>query len=300
MKGRCIKVSLKKGYDNGTINKTEESLPESICSSVLVAPKRWCMKETPLCACHKGSMTVEAAIVLPLLACFFSFLLFFFRIMQVQLEVQQALESTVERLAIASHLEKEDNSSAVLYHVVAKSMVMTRLSNDENIDKYVTGGSLGISLLDSSFTEDYILISADYQMKFPVGLLGKRAFLLHQQAGYRKWTGWHAEDTEDEADLWVYIAESGSVYHKTSDCTYLDLSIRSVMASEIQNLRNESGQKYRECEICADNNTAIHYYITNYGNCYHKDLNCSGIKRTVIQIRMSEAEGRRACTKCWN
>lgn len=39
-------------------------------------------------------------------------------------------------------------------------------------------------------------------------------------------------------------------------------------------------------------------YITNQGDCYHKDLGCSGIKRTVRMIRLSEVGTRRPCSRC--
>ena len=34
-------------------------------------------------------------------------------------------------------------------------------------------------------------------------------------------------------------------------------------------------------------------------NKYHTDLNCSGIKRTIEMIRLSDVEGKGACSKCW-
>lgn len=292
MKGRCIEVSLNYISCYGKTKKhVKKSLPEG-----MIPPFS---RETPLCTCRQGSLTVEAAVILPLLACFFSFFLFFFRIMQTQLVVQQVLENTAERLAIASCMEKEDNNTTFTYLAVAKSLVIKDLYDNENIKRYVTGEVLGISLLGSSVSEDVIFLKADYQMKFPVGLLGKHSFFMHQQAGFRKWTGWHSTEPEAEEDTWVYITDTGQAYHRTSSCTYLDLSITSVSVDKIAQLRNESGQKYRECERCAEKSTGTRLYVTNYGDRYHKDLNCSGIKRTVRKVRFAEAGGRSACTKCW-
>ena len=64
-------------------------------------------------------------------------------------------------------------------------------------------------------------------------------------------------------------------------------------------LRSENGNKYYACEICAEkiNNNQI-VYITNQGERYHVRLNCSGIKRTVLMVRLSEAGGRLPCSKC--
>ncbi len=49
-----------------------------------------------------GSMTLEAAVVVPILACLFTFVLFFFRVMQVQLCVQDALEDTDDAVCLCS------------------------------------------------------------------------------------------------------------------------------------------------------------------------------------------------------
>ena len=122
-------------------------------------------------------------------------------------------------------------------------------------------------------------------MKFPVSLLGKKSFWLSQQTIYRKWTGWKDELGIQDGDRWVYIAEQGTVYHKTSGCTYLNLSIQSVEDVQIAEYRNESGEKYHKCELCADKiNKFGRVYITNYGNKYHTDLNCSGIKSVPLLL----------------
>ena len=35
-----------------------------------------------------------------------------------------------------------------------------------------------------------------------------------------------------------------------------------------------------------------------YGTCYHSDLACSGLKRTIYLILLEETGGKRACGKC--
>lgn len=293
-------VSLIKKLKVNIRNMVKKSLPESIPLSVsFVSKEKRFKKGAPLCICPKGSMTVEAAVILPLLASFFAALLFFFRVMQVELVVQQALENTAERLSVAGYLQKEDNSATIIDLGVAKSMLLAELKDDENIERYVVGDVYGIILMGSTFSEDEIFLKANYQIEFPVGLLGNRSFWMHQQTCYRKWTGWKSKMPEEDEEIWVYIAETGNVYHKTSSCTYLNLSITSINASEIANLRNESGKKYRECEKCAENILPSRVYITNYGDRYHTDLNCSGIKRTVYKVLLSEVGKRGACTKCW-
>ena len=119
-----------------------------------------------------------------------------------------------------------------------------------------------------------------------------------QRADCRKWTGWSAAEGSDE-DQWVYVTQTGTAYHREYSCTHLELSIRSVAEAEIAALRNENGEAYRKCMQCRYAENAFgRLYITNQGDCYHKDLGCSGIKRTVRMIRLSEVGTRRPCSRC--
>ena len=251
-------------------------------------------------------MTVEAAVIIPLLTCLLVFILFFFRIMQVQLVVQSALQNTGRKLAVyTSILEKtkddaKQTGSEANYRVAAKSLFVLNAGKSELIERFVQGGITGVSLLESEFSGDEIYLKASYQMKFPVDLFGKKAFYITQNSLHRKWTGWSDANLKD-GEVWVYITKNGRVYHKTSSCTYLKLSIQSVEEGNITQYRNENGQKYRKCNECAEKEGVFSkVYITNYGDCYHRDLNCGGIKRTIEIIRLSETGGKGACSKCWN
>lgn len=280
--------------------KIMKSLPESIIFSRDSEYRKWFAKGTPQCTCRIGSLTVEAAIIIPLVTAFFVLLLFFFRIMQVQLVVQDALSDTARMLAL--YAGTEEQISNVQYLALAKGSVAAKLSEDKNVENYVTGELLGISLLESEFEGEEIFLKANYRMKLPFELLGRYYVYLHQQVCYRKWTGWKERQAAGtEHIVYVYVTETGKVYHQTSSCPYLDLSIRSVKLAEVQRIRNESGQKYRKCNECAEENVEkSEVYITSYGECYHDSLSCSGLKRTIYKIELKNVGGRNKCRKCWN
>lgn len=285
-KGRCIRVFLL-----NPIIYSKKSLSES---------KQNNRKGTPGCTWQRGSMTVEAAVVLPILACVLAFLLFFFRMIQVGLSVQQVLEEAGREIAVYAQCEREENVAETVYLGMAKGIVWSKLRQDSNIGRYVEGKTAGISLAASSFGGDEICLQADYRMKFPVTLLGKRVFWMSQTTRYRKWTGWSAGQDDTDSETWVFVTETGTVYHRTSSCSYLTLTIRSVDEAAVEDCRNESGGKYKCCEKCAGKENRFQkVYITNYGDRYHTDLNCSGIKRNVEMVRLSEVEGKGACSKCW-
>ena len=95
----------------------------------------------------------------------------------------------------------------------------------------------------------------------------------------------------------VYVTETGLVYHKDYHCSHLDLSIRMTHLELVEGLRNENGGKYYPREHCVKGNGG-NIYITNSGDRYHSSLSCSGLKRTIYAIPISEAAGKGACSRC--
>lgn len=270
----------------------QESLPGNI---VLFFLKH--KKETPRCICCSGAFTLEATIILPLVICFFISILFFFRVIQVQLEVQKSLDDTGRKLAVCLSGDKDYSQGAKL--ALATGVFLKEAAGRKEVEQYVKGGMLGISLMGSEMTGEEISLNAAYQMVFPVKLFWDWKLNIVQSAQCRKWTGWKPIQGNEEGDIWVYITETGTVYHTSRTCTHLDLSIHWISYQDLLKKHNKYDVKYRECIIYADKANAFQgVYITEQGDCYHTDLNCSGLKRTIRMIRLSEAEGRSKCSKC--
>ena len=106
---------------------------------------------------------------------------------------------------------------------------------------------------------------------------------------------------ENEKDCVVYLTETGTVYHCSLDCSYLKLTISKVLYRDLANLRNSSGGKYKMCERCCHGITpqdGEEVYITIYGDRYHKSHTCSGLKRTIREIMLSQVGNRAPCSKC--
>lgn len=100
---------------------------------------------------------------------------------------------------------------------------------------------------------------------------------------------------------YVYIAENASVYHRKIDCTYLKLGIQSVSGKQVEQLRNQSGGKYKACESCTKGGEASDYqmvYITPYGARFHCSKDCSGLRRSVRKVALSSVAALPPCSKC--
>lgn len=120
------------------------------------------------------------------------------------------------------------------------------------------------------------------------------------------WTGreyeknMQEEGKTDQEEQMVYVTETGSVYHRKLECSYLNLSVSHISGNAIGAYRNQNGEKYSPCETCAKNqNPAGIVYITDTGNRYHNLESCSGLKRTVRLVKCSEIHsGMHACSRC--
>ncbi len=137
--------------------------------------------------------------------------------------------------------------------------------------------------------------------------IGKGALLngtyFERLAVARPFTGRHYNETEGgnaEDNRIVFITKTGEVYHTSNICSHINLSVKGVDFSAANNLRNKNGAKYYPCEYCMRGKSGGTVYITDEGNRIHTNKNCPGLKRTIIEIKKIDAEGRgyRPCERC--
>lgn len=280
----------------------------------------------------KGSITVEAALILPLFISFFMVFLYFFHILLAQDHLQEVITDVGVKLAReayvyqrlnsglddskASDMESSDLISdykdifTIVKDVGYVSLLVGHKADLDFINSScIEGGYRGISFLKSSVLGDdeYININMEYSVKAPVPLFDVKSNIVTQQIRLKSWTGLWINNNmtgkdgngEDEDKKTVYVTRTGSVYHRSSECSHIKLSISTVSGIPTD-LRNNNGGKYHPCEMCLKNSKGeeVAYYITKEGVRYHKDLTCSGIKRDVIAIDISEVVGRRPCSRC--
>lgn len=147
--------------------------------------------------------------------------------------------------------------------------------------------------------EDIVLPEA-YSFQPVGGMLPVPAIYRVNVVRVRTWNGKEHETRHESLvrEKMVYVTATGSVYHLALDCRYLKVQVTHVPAAQIQYRRNKSGAKYTACERCARDGPAALVLITQSGNRYHNDENCSALKRTVRMIKLSEAAGYRPCSAC--
>jgi hypothetical protein len=123
---------------------------------------------------------------------------------------------------------------------------------------------------------------------------------LYQQMKINDYQGRSMVSEENTPQVYVYVTENGRVYHRDKGCVYLNPGIQSTRYDLTGSLRNRSGGKYGSCKSCCKGvalTAKSIVYLTPYGDCYHTDKKCSGLKRTIRKLLLSKT-GLPACSKC--
>jgi hypothetical protein len=241
----------------------------------------------------KASYTVEAAFVLPMFLLAGIAVIFFFRVIQVEWGVQTAISDVARSAAISGDVFSEMKSGPI------QALCAAEIAAKGVPYKFVIGGPVGINLSATQVSDTEVSIKASYIMKVPTTLFGWKHFNISQRALARRWVGDDPKD-DDEADKYVYVTESGSVYHTNLSCAYLNPSIRGVFDEQLSSERNVNGAIYYQCPSCKNKGFTGIWYVTDYGTNYHTTLTCPGLKRTINRMKLQEAidKGYPHCSKC--
>lgn len=269
-------------------------------------------KETPLRASYqrylhdsqikcRGSYTIEAAVVLPIFLCCMISMMFFFRVLMVQAGVQSALDNTARKMALYGEIVTDLSENLKQQGTLGTAILLceSQIIANHTPTEYIAGGLTGIRYSESDVENQYIQLIAQYSLRLPLGIFGTHTIEVQQNSVSRKWIGWVPQEGKG-AQGYVYVTKYGTSYHNSLRCAYLKPSIRTIAYEQMKEERNSSGGKYSTCPICHSKKAkkGDTVYITNYGDAYHTKLQCSGLKRTIYQILLTEAKGYTPCPKC--
>lgn len=252
-------------------------------------------KRTSRSASEEGSVTVEAAVVIPLLLCAFLALLLWGKVFILQQEIESALLETAREIAVQEHMLSGMDQEGIGI-LLADGLLREKRKQG--------GGTEGIGvkyfhLAGSKYLPDTkeIYLQASYQIQIPLLLLGTFRLPLKTAVTQKAWNGYAPWKTEgEETGRYVYVTEHGETYHSNSQCYHLHIQIEEVTNADFY-YSGKSG--LRPCEYCvSDKKSKSVLYITATGDCYHEDMGCSGLTRTVSYVEFSKTGDRRLCLDC--
>lgn len=250
-----------------------------------------------------GSMTAEAAIVLPLFLFFFLNLGSAMEIIRLHNNLQLALWETGSRLAVYGHAVDSGNkiTGIVLTYTYVKAQIVDYLGEEYLEASPLSYGAEGLQFWESDIwkADGTFEVVLTYGVSPLSSMAGFRSFRMANRYCGHLWTGYRIPGTSGGIqERYVYITETGQVYHTNAGCTHLALSISQVSYGEVPGSRNKQGERYEPCEKCSKWGCRGSVYITEEGDCYHFEKECPGLKRTVLFVPISEVANRRLCQRC--
>jgi len=242
----------------------------------------------------RGSMSLEASLVIPIFLCFMMTILVGIEMVRLQTNVFEALHHSASEIIVSGTVSSYSDD------------FLQYLSNKEYPFLVLSGGSEGIKLTNySDIDGDGIIhIKASYNMKnFFDGMnINSKYRRINDSITGHSFTGYvpisnRGEEHEEEG--YVYITRTGVKYHEDMNCTYLRVKSREIAACDIANARNQDRGKYYACEICNPELTGT-LYITDYGDRYHNSSMCMALYKESQIITKREAinRGYSPCSKC--
>lgn len=230
---------------------------------------------------EKGSMTVEAVFVLPILLFAICGILSLGRVYSSMDKINHALQETGKSLA----LELEETS--------VNKYAVRRI-----FEGYLTeypGNVRGVIRIDSVKWDSKVKewnIKISYKIGIDLPLIGNYKIDCYDEIRQKDFKGFSYEDTVKDLGTYVYIAETESVYHTNSQCTHLNISKKPVLKEVAESLGTS------RCSHCNENKTGEIVFITDTGNKYHTSLMCGSLNRKVRIVREEEAKGMERCSRC--
>lgn len=259
---------------------------------------------------NRATITVEATIIFSLLLATGISLLFFVEIFRMENRIAGALSNTARTMGQyavwfnqSEVQQKENLLSYGLQEIsvfAAQKMIFDEIGEAQLEKSFIEGGKEGVSFLGSYINGEYINLTVHYRVKIPVLFFELPSLPITQSCYLHGWCGKSggADINSDKGQI-VYITPYGTVYHLSRDCTHINLSVTKVSDQQVLLLRNSGGGKYYPCEKCCEEERAYGtVWITHEGDRYHAKRNCSGIKRSLQAVLLSEVGNRSCCSKC--
>lgn len=245
----------------------------------------------------KGSITIEAAIVVPLFFLATVALICVMDLQRIKSEINVSLNQSAKELgmyAFALNGAKEESPVGAVDDAVCMIVTMNRIKDNEQVS---------LLPLKTTYQDNRIELWISGHYKLPVSILPLPKIVFQNRVNVHDWTGYSGDfgggGASDIGGEMVYVTDYQSVYHTSSKCTHLELSIVQTTKNQVAYERNENGAKYYDCPHCVNGNEHLGtVYITKTGDRYHADLNCQSLKRSVRLVEKDLLSGISECSRC--
>ena len=242
----------------------------------------------------KGSVTVEAAIILPLFIIAVLTIGYTIKLIETEEAVINGAADEARYISAYAYIEKTG--------LGVKTRIEKRIKNDKSAESFAVRR---LRYLYSNFNNTGLIsIDMAYTVKnrMPVRMRGD----FHRETGimFRGFVGRNnkgqifsfdmMQTSDDGTTVWVFPV-AGEKYH-SENCSYIKVyPVQTILTDEVR-------QHYSPCRLCRPDehgNGHIVYCFKKTGKAYHS-ADCSTVDRYVVEMTRYEAvaEGYSRCSKC--
>ncbi len=245
---------------------------------------------------NKGSVSVEASLVLPIFLFTMLFFIYICNVNTVKGVIYEGCIETAEYMAEYSYLTHHFEKAELMDYPMAAVRFREYVDDNALLDKYVIGGRNGVCFVGSNFPDGdgFIDLRVTYYIRLKLPIFGNFTRRCEEHIRQKAYLGRQkpeeSDEEEEDEDKYVYVTKNGTVYHTTRSCTYLSPKVQS------SSLEDARAGGYKPCEYCGSSAGEL-VYITPYGDRYHSTESCSRIKRTIYRKKLSEVS-LPPCSKC--
>ena len=205
----------------------------------------------------KGSITLEATLSVSFF--FFAILsmIYIFEIMAIQTNIRSALHAVSKEVALESYVNPVIPTTK-MERKIAEFVGEERLNNSLVVK--------GCSGLDCSASKKYwnttiMDLSVRYDMEIPILMFRIPVIKKEEIIRVKGWTGYEVKLTEEIENTMVYVTEYGIVYHADMECSYLELSLKTVDEADVQIFAIKAGQFIRNVPLVETPGLARKYIL---------------------------------------
>ena len=243
----------------------------------------------------QGSLTVEAALALPIFMIALLILISLLDMTRIYSEYTLSLNESAKTLGMYAYAVENSPDNAPLGALstgVCVAYAKSKLPKEDRVN---------VSFVGSSYDDSFLLLKARVSYRFLYGFSGIKKASFVCSAGVHPWTGLQDKEKNERGtsqNAMVYITDYQSVYHTHGDCTHLDLSITVSSGKKVSALRNSYGQSYSACPLCHPKGNEDILFVTDKGDNYHSSSKCSALKRSGRMVRISDVGDLEKCERC--
>lgn len=265
----------------------------------------------------QASLTLETALVLPLLIFASVCLILPAKIMMTERKLQAGLEAAGEELSQYAYLldsVEQGNlagipgagEAAKAFSKNAGTIAAPLYARSRALAYCDTGNVSHVSMLASSVREDgeTLDLVMEYDISFPFPVLGLSSLHRMVRSRRRCWIGREGRygegmENADEDEQIVYVGKNSTRYHPDRNCHYLSNKLTAVSWESVADKRNTDGSKYYPCSACAKGaGKGSTVYIMPSGGKYHALQDCKAIMAYVRAVKLKEVKHLGACSYC--